>query len=118
MILKQIRFDEQDLQAAETVRRMYGCDSFSQAVRLATRIVASRRRAQFPIPPSPKSSNVRRELKSAEGLIQLPPGVDLDALDALLYDVQQSYRFSCRKPTKQVAGQRRRRAGVSRKASA
>jgi hypothetical protein len=71
MQLKQIKFDEEDLKAVEAIQRLYGCESFSQAVRLATRIVASRERAEFPLPPVPKHAPKRRH-QSLLGLVRLP----------------------------------------------
>jgi hypothetical protein len=94
MNLKQIKFDEQDLKAVETVRQMYGCDSFSQAVRLAARIVASGRRMAYPLPPSPKYSNAKRALESVEGLIQLSDSIDPDRLDAALDEAAERNRFA------------------------
>jgi hypothetical protein len=98
MNLKQIKFDADDLEAVETVRRMYGCDSFSQAVRLAARIVASGQRLAFPLPPSPKYSKAKRELGSVEGLIQLPEDMDPDRLDAALAEAAASHRFTWHDP--------------------
>lgn len=72
MQLKQIKFDEEDLKAVEAIQRLYGCESFSQAVRLAARIVASRERAEFPLPPVPKHAPKRRH-QSLLGLVRLPP---------------------------------------------
>ncbi len=98
MVLKQIKFDEADIEAAMTVQRLYGCDSFSQAVRLATRIVASQTRAQFPVPPSPKFSHARRERGSVDGILELPAGFDADAFDALLAEAAQRHQFAWREP--------------------
>lgn len=113
MTLKQIKFDDEDLKAVEAVQRMYGCDSFSQAVRLAARVVAGSQRVPFPVPLSPKSSNARRILSSVEGVIRLPADTDLDALDRLLSDVVSGYRFAWREPaertpTRRPSAQRKR----------
>ena len=94
MTLKYIKFDDEDLGVVETVRQMYGCDSFSHAVRPAAHMVAPSRRVTFPIPPSPKCSNTQRTLFSTEGIIQLPETSNVDALDALLNTVAHSYRFA------------------------
>jgi len=99
MTLKQIKFDDDDLKAVEAVQRMYGCDSFSQAVRLAARMAAQSQRAVLPVPPSPKFSNARRTLSSVEGMIQLPDGMDTDVLDTLLSEAAGRYRFAWRDPS-------------------
>lgn len=70
MQLKQIKFDEEDLKAVEAIQRLYGCESFSQAVRLATRIVASQARTEFPLPPTPKHAT-KRQFKSLRGIVGL-----------------------------------------------
>jgi hypothetical protein len=83
MILKQIKFDEQDLKAVEAIQQMYGCDSFSQAVRLAARIVATNPRIGFPLPPSPKQASKRKPM-SLRGIIQLPATLTAAEIDRAL----------------------------------
>jgi hypothetical protein len=100
MILKQIKFDEADIEAAMTVQRLYGCDSFSQAVRLATRIAASQARVSFPVPPSPKFSHARRARGSVEGILPLPAGFDADAFDAVLAEAARRHAFTWREPAR------------------
>jgi hypothetical protein len=83
MILKQIKFDEQDLKAVETIQQLYGCDSFSQAVRLAARIVAAHPRIGFPVPPSPKQAATRKPMRLA-GMFKLPDTVSEAEVDRVL----------------------------------
>ncbi len=110
MSLKQIKFDEDDLKAVEAVRQQYGCDSFSQAVRLAARIVASGQRLAFPLPSSPKYSKAKREFGSVEGLIRLPDGMDPERLDAMLAEAAASHHFTWHDPA--PASSRPHRAGA------
>ena len=120
MVLKQIRFSEDDLKAVEAVRRLYGCDTFSQALRLAVRVVAGQQRAALPIPTSPEFSNAKREFGSVEGIIHLPAGTDTDALDKLISEVARRYRFAWRDPvprTTNTAKRDRRRASGRAKSS-
>jgi len=83
MTLKQIKFDEQDLDAVEAIQRMYGCDSFSQAVRLAARIVAANPRLEFPPPPAPKHAAKRKPMRLA-GMFKLPDTISESEVDAAL----------------------------------
>lgn len=86
MILKQIKFDEQDLKAVEMVQQLYGCDSFSQAVRLAARIVAAQPRSGFPVPASPKQAAKRKPMRLA-GMFKLPPTISAEEVDRVLESV-------------------------------
>jgi hypothetical protein len=89
MTLKQIKFDEQDLEAVETIQRLYGCESFSQAVRLAARIAAAHPRLGFPIPASPKHAAKRRPMRLA-GMFRLPATVSDAEVDRALESVTSS----------------------------
>lgn len=110
MILKQIKFDPEDLAAVEQVQRKYGCDSFSQAVRVAARVAAAGPRAGLPVPASPRTSNARREAGSVAGIIGLPPDTSLGALDALLTEVAGGYRFALREPKEVYRVSRKKQA--------
>jgi len=88
MTLKHIKFDEEDLKAVEQVQRLYGCENFSQAVRLAARIAANQARNR--VVPPPLSKHVApRTPRSLWGIIKLPPGADPDEFDKALHAVAQ-----------------------------
>lgn len=87
MQLKQIKFDPEDLKAVETIQRLYGCESFSQAVRLAARIVSSQARTEFPLPPAPKHAPKRR-YQSLFGLLRLPSAAAAEQFDEALRQVK------------------------------
>ena len=86
MTLKHIKFAEEDLQAIAQVQRMYGCESFSQAVRLAARIAAQQQRSDLPLPPPPKHAAERRP-KSLQGIIQISEEA-AEAMDNAISHVQ------------------------------
>lgn len=86
MKLKQIKFDEQDLKAVERVQQLYGCDSFSQAVRLAARIVAANPRLGFPVPPPPRHAVKRKPMRLA-GMFKLPATISQEEIDRALEEV-------------------------------
>jgi hypothetical protein len=86
MTLKQIKFDEQDLKAVEKIQQLYGCDSFSQAVRLSARIVAANPRLGFPVPPSPKHAAKGRPMRVA-GMFKLPATISQEEIDRVLEEV-------------------------------
>ncbi len=78
--LKHIKFDEEDLQAVEQVQRLYGCENFSQAVRLAARLAARHARTEVALPSLSKYTTVRKPQSVLE-IIQLPPEIDPDEMD-------------------------------------
>ena len=86
MTVKHIKFTDEDLQAVAQVQRLYGGESFSHAVRLATRIAAQQKRAEVIVPPAPKHAEMRRPM-SLFGLIQLPADV-VEAIDETIHQVQ------------------------------
>lgn len=87
MTLKHIKFAEEDLQAVAQVQRLYGCESFSHAVRLAARIAAQQKRIDLQLPPVPKHAE-ERQPKSLQGFIQLPEAI-ADVMDNAISQVQQ-----------------------------
>ena len=87
MTLKHIKFAEEDLQAVAQVQRLYGCESFSQAVRLAARIAAQQKRFDMPLPPVPKHAE-ERQPRSLRGIIQLSEEA-AEAIDNAIHQVQK-----------------------------
>lgn len=92
MQLKQIKFDEEDLKAVEAIQRLYGCESFSQAVRLAARIVASRARTEFPLPPTPKHAPKRRH-QNLFGLVRFASTEQAEQFDEALRRVKHKWQL-------------------------
>jgi len=86
--LKHIKFDEEDLQAVELVQRLYGCENFSQAVRLAARLAARHARTEIALPALSKHATVRKP-QSILGIIQLPPEIDPDEMDKAIHAAAQ-----------------------------
>ncbi len=93
MTLKQIKFDDEDIKAVEMIWKTYGCDSFSQAVRLAARMVATNKRIATALPTSPKFSNTKRSISSVAGLIPMPDHLDPDQIDKTLDEVIANARL-------------------------
>lgn len=102
MTLKHIKFAEEDLQAVAQVQRLYGCESFSQAVRLAARIAAQQKRLDMPLPPVPKHAEERRPM-SLFGLIQLPDDV-AEAMEKTISQVQSEADQEARAEVLQLMG--------------
>lgn len=102
MTVKHIKFTDEDLQAVAQVQRLYGCESFSQAVRLATRIAAQQKRAEVKVPPAPKHAEVRRPM-SLFGLIQLPNDV-AEAMEKTISQVQSQADQEARAEVMQLMG--------------
>lgn len=86
--LKHIKFDEEDLQAVEQVQRLYACEKFSQAVRLAVRLAARHTRTEVALPSLSKHTTVRKP-QSVLGIIQLPPEIDPDEMDKAIHAAAQ-----------------------------
>ncbi|MEZ4677596.1 MAG: hypothetical protein R2932_25605 [Caldilineaceae bacterium] len=102
MTLKHIKFAEEDLQAVAQVQRLYGCESFSHAVRLAARIAARQKRIDLPLLPVPKHAEERHP-KSLRGIIQLPENV-VDAMDDAISQVQRQADQEVHNELKELMG--------------
>ncbi len=100
--MKHIKFAEEDLQAVAQVQRLYGCESFSQAVRLATRIAAQQKRVEVTAPLVPKHAEVHQPI-SLFGLIQLPDDV-AEAMDHTISQVQREADQEARAEVIQLMG--------------
>lgn len=65
-----IWLDMIDRENFTAIQQLYGCESFSQAVRLAARIALQAGRLNIPLPPTSKFSRTKRELKDLYGIAQ------------------------------------------------
>ena len=78
---KTIWVDEDDLKAVDLIRQRFGCESESQAWRMAVRWMAAVGKVDVQLPPVSKLSKTKKELKSLRGLWQgaFPEDYDLHA---------------------------------------
>ena len=78
---KMIWVDEEDLKAVALVQQRFGCESESQAWRMAVRWMAAVGKVDVQLPPVSKHSKTKKELKSLRGLWQgaFPEDYDLNA---------------------------------------
>jgi hypothetical protein len=65
---KMIWVDEEDQNAVTLIRQRFGCESESQAWRMAVRWLAAADKAEVQLPPVSKHSKTKKELKSLRGL--------------------------------------------------
>ena len=78
---KSFWFDETDDIAISTIQQRYGCESQSQAVRMAVRMLAMADKLNLQLPLVSKYSKTRKQYRSLRGIWagQIPDTFDIDA---------------------------------------
>lgn len=82
MTRKMIWVDEEDKQAIAIIKQRYGCESESQAWRMAARWLAAADRVPIKLPPVSKHSKTKKTPKDLRGIWAgaLPPDFDIQAV--------------------------------------
>ena len=91
--MKQKTFwlDTIDDEAIATIQHRYGCESQSQAIRMAVRIVAASEKIEVSRPPVSKFSKTRKTPQDLRGLWNQPLPNDFD-LDVALQEIRNAWK--------------------------
>jgi len=92
-----IWLDEVDRANIVAIQRLYGCESFSHAVRLAARIALQAGRPNVPLPPTSRFSRTKRELKDLHGIARGAFRDDFD-IDAFGRELSRAWERDLAEP--------------------
>ncbi|MEO6061766.1 MAG: hypothetical protein ABIQ99_07505 [Thermoflexales bacterium] len=93
---KNVWIDEDDERSIALIRQRYGCESESQAVRLAIRIAARGKLQPIPSTAAPARAGIRKSRRPLYGLWRERSlaGLDLETIDASLAEVNAEWSLN------------------------